>query len=73
MEYLSVDRINGSFAVCEREDMTTVELSLSLLPEGTKEGSVLCFDGDSYKISEEKEAERKENILKLQALLFGEE
>ena len=41
MEYLSVDRIENDTAVCERDDMSVVELALSSLPQGTKEGSVL--------------------------------
>lgn len=70
MEYLSIDRIVDSTAVCEKEDMSTVSIPLSSLPKGAKEGSVLAFENGVYTIDKEEEKRRKERILKLQNLLF---
>ena len=48
MMKLTVDRIVEGFAVVEKEDLSHENISLSFLPEGTKEGSVLIFDGSTY-------------------------
>jgi len=73
VEYLSVDRIENSIAVCEKEDMTTVELPLSLLPNGVREGSVLAFENGIYTIDEFEEKKRKERISKLQNSIFDDD
>ena len=73
MEYLSVDRIENSIAICEKEDMSTVELALSLLPNGVREGSVLAFENGVYTIDKSEEEKRKERISKLQNLIFDDE
>ncbi|KYC62718.1 DUF3006 domain-containing protein [Heyndrickxia coagulans] len=47
MTYI-VDRIEGEFAVCEKEDRTTVDIRLSELPSAVKAGDVLVVeDGTS--------------------------
>ncbi len=38
---LIIDRFEGDYAVCEREDKTMMDIERSKLPEGVKEGSVL--------------------------------
>lgn len=73
MEYLSVDRIENSVAVCEKEDMTTVELPLSVLPNGVREGSVLAFENGVYTIDKSEEERRKERISKLQNSIFDDD
>ena len=71
--YISVDRIADGIAVCEKEDMTTVGIPLSELPDGTKEGSVLLLKDDgSYSIDINEESKRKKRILDLQSMLFDE-
>ena len=40
MEYI-IDRWEGAFAVCEREDGVMVEIPRALLPEGCVEGAKL--------------------------------
>lgn len=68
----SVDRIENGFAVCEKADMSIINIPLSSLPKGTKEGSVLeeCEDGE-FALLEEEEAERRKRISKLQNKLFS--
>lgn len=73
MEYLSVDRIENSIAVCEKEDMSTVKLPLSVLPNGVREGSVLAFENGVYTIDESEEKKRKGRISKLQNSIFDDD
>ena len=73
MEYLSVDRIENDTAVCEREDMSVVELAFSSLPQGTKEGSVLKVENGIYSLDESEEKRRRKRILELQNMLFSDD
>lgn len=73
MEYLSVDRIENDTAVCERDDMSVVELALSALPQGTKEGSVLKVENGIYSLDENEEKRRRKRILELQNMLFSDD
>ena len=73
MEYLSVDRIENDTAVCERDDMSVVELALSALPQGTKEGSVLKVENGIYSLYESEEKRRRKRILELQNMLFSDD
>lgn len=72
MEYLSVDRIENSVAICENEDMSTIKLPLSLLPNGIREGSIIAFENGVYTIDKSEEVRRKERISKLQNLIFDD-
>lgn len=65
-----VDRIVENIAVLEKEDSSHYEVSLNELPTGTKEGSVLRFDGEAYSPDYDEEAERKRRISEKQRLLF---
>ena len=40
MEYYAIDRIEGNYAVCEKDGETMVNISRALLPDGAGEGSV---------------------------------
>ncbi len=68
---LTVDRIVEGIAVVENEDMNHFEISLSDLPQGVKEGTVLFFDGTNYLIDIDEEAERRRRISEKQKLLFN--
>lgn len=46
----SIDRIEGTIAVLVDDYGGVVNEELSKLPEGVKEGSVLCRVGDTYSI-----------------------
>lgn len=67
---LTVDRIEEGIATLEKEDMTHIQISISLLPEGTKEGSVLNFDGAEYTLDAEEEERRRKRMLELQSRLY---
>ena len=59
---LIVDRIEGTIAVCETASASMIDVPLSDLPEGTKEGSVLRFANGSYVIDAEEERSRRSRI-----------
>lgn len=73
MEHLSIDRIENKTAICERGDLSLVELPLSLLPKGAKEGSVLKLENGVYTLDTEEERRRKSRILELQNMLFSDD
>lgn len=44
-----IDRIEGPYAVCEREDRSMINIHIEKLPSGAKEGDVLNIeDGRIY-------------------------
>ena len=56
--FLIIDRFEGEYAVCEREDRTMVNISKIALPQGVKEGSKIEKVSSGYVIvdnSKEKE------------------
>ena len=42
-----IDRFEGSYAVCERENGNVMDVIIIDLPSGAKEGDVLCIDNDN--------------------------
>ena len=67
---LIVDRIEEGIAVLEKEDMTHIHINLSDLPENTKEGSVLSFDGTTYILDSDEEERRRKRILEMQNMIL---
>ena len=67
---LTVDRIEEGFAVLEKYDLTHENIPLSLLPYGIKEGSVLSFDGETYALDPDAEAEARARIIRKQRSVF---
>ena len=63
MKYI-VDRIEGDLALCETENEEMVNLPLKDLSEGTKEGSVLIQEGNSWMLDQDEELARMERIRK---------
>ena len=69
---ITVDRIEGDFAVCETEDMCVINISTAEIPFEVKEGNVLIFQNGKYIIDEEYEADRRAKIFALQDSIFDE-
>jgi hypothetical protein len=66
METVTIDRIEGDIAVCEKEDLSTVDIPLARLPKGVKPGNVLVFHDDgSFSIDEEEESRRRKRLFEL--------
>ena len=69
---LIIDRIEEGIAVCEKKDGTMVNIPLSELPAGSREGCVLQFDGTVYVFDAEEEAVLQKRIKeKAERLLVG--
>jgi hypothetical protein len=60
-----IDRFEGNFAVCEKEDRAMINIEKSKLPSEVKEGDVLVVDGDKIVIDVKGAADRKQKIKKL--------
>lgn len=70
MKRYIVDRIEGSFAVCEAEDKTMLNVPLADLPEGAAEGDCLVKDGEAWTQDPARKSARKARIDSLAARLF---
>jgi len=67
---LIVDRIEGKYALCERDDGKMQKVLLEVLPKCIKDGSVLNLRDGSYYLDEIAYEKRKNDILNLQNKLF---
>ncbi len=68
---LIVDRIEEGIAVCEKDDLSRINIPLSDLPDGTSEGSVIMKDENGeYTLDRNQEAARRKKMLELQKNLF---
>jgi hypothetical protein len=54
-----VDRFEGDFAVCEKDDRTTINIKKDRLPAHTREGDVLIVEGNAIRIDSTETAKRK--------------
>ena len=72
MKTVSIDRFEGTLAICEDKDGKFFGIEAAELPEGAKEGTVLCIDDTEGTLSvdqEETERRQKKNA-HLQNSLF---
>ena len=46
MQYLTVDRFEGTYVICEDKDKKLFAIERTEAPEGVKEGDVLCISDD---------------------------
>lgn len=60
-----VDRFEGRYAVCEKENLEMINIEIDKLPLGVKEGDVLVLDGGNIRIDREETKNRQEKIKKL--------
>lgn len=68
---LIVDRIEDGIAVCEKEDLTRVEISALDLPENCREGSVLqVLEDGKIILDTETENERRKKLFNLTKMLI---
>lgn len=57
-----IDRFEGAFAVCEKEDITMMDIKKDRLPKSAKEGDVLDICGEIISIDVEETRRRREKI-----------
>lgn len=60
-----IDRFEGDFAVCEKEDRGMINIERAVIPSEAKEGDVLIVDGGSITIDETETEKRKRLIEEL--------
>jgi len=60
-----IDRFEGSYAVCEKEDRAMMEIEVINLPEGAVEGDVLNIANEKITIDISETKSRKKKIAKL--------
>ena len=65
-----IDRFEGDYAVCERDDRTMLNIYKNKLPAEAKEGDVLIVDGDAISIDLMETSKRKEQANQLMEKLF---
>ncbi len=70
MEYMTIDRIEGAFAVCEMPDGSHEDIPLSSLPEGSREGTVLARIDGIWSIDRDEERRRRGRIQSKMNSLF---
>lgn len=66
-----IDRFEGDYVVCEKEDRTMVDIKKADLPSEAKEGDVLNIEGDTIVIDLEETVKRKSEIEKLTENLWS--
>ena len=65
-----IDRFEGDYVVCERDDRTMLNINKNKLPAEAKEGDILAVDGDAISIDLRETSKRKERAKKLMEELF---
>lgn len=63
MERLVIDRFEGDFAVCEKDDRTIVDIPIKDIPSECNEGSVInVYDGGYIEYDSAETESRARNI-----------
>lgn len=57
-----IDRFEGDFAVCEKDDRKMINISKENIPSNAAEGDVLIIEKDVVKIDREETLKRKKEI-----------
>ncbi|WP_443660972.1 DUF3006 domain-containing protein [Clostridium algidicarnis] len=60
-----IDRFEGDYAVCEKEDKTMVNISKHKIPPGAKDGDVLNVINDMITIDVDETEKKQREIEKL--------
>lgn len=62
---LVIDRFEGNFAVCEKDDKTMIDIEKTKLPLEAKEGDVIIIEQDKITIDLIETKKRKSEITKI--------
>ncbi len=72
MRKLSIDRIEGIYAICEDKDGAKFAIPTQEIPEGAKEGTCLIISDDgSLSVDETETAEKRNSNFNKQKNLFS--
>ena len=67
MKYLTVDRMEGNYVICEDADKKMFAIEIAEAPNGVKEGDVLVISDDGeLSINVQETARRRSKIKKMQ-------
>lgn len=67
-----IDRFEGEFAVCEKEDRNMVNIKRKDIPKNAREGDVIFLKNDTFHIDVEATRKRREEIEELSKDLWNE-
>lgn len=70
MRKVTIDRLEGGFAVCEESDGTMSDIPVSDLPAEAAEGSVLLESDGAWVIDKNDEREKRDRIRRKMNRLF---
>ena len=71
MKFLSIDRLDGAYAICQDDVEKLYAIKIRELPENARPGDVLSLSPDGILVFDKKETmNRKNRIKKLQNKLF---
>ena len=59
---VTIDRFEGKFAVCEKEDRTMINIKKDEIPLEAKEGDILIIEGNKIAIDFAETEKRKKEI-----------
>ena len=59
---VTIDRFEGIYAVCEKEDRTMIDIKRINIPKSAKEGDILNVEGNSITINKEEIERRRKEI-----------
>jgi len=62
---ITIDRFEGDYAVCEKENKKMIHIQKSKIPIEAKEGDVLLINGEDIIIDQEETMKRKKEIEEL--------
>jgi len=60
-----IDRFEGDYAVCEKENREMIDIKRDLIPKDAKENDVLDIQGDKIAVDVEETEKRKREIEEL--------
>ncbi len=69
--YISVDRFEGNFAICEREDFKIIKILKNQLPSNVREGDILNIDENVCVVDGGETLRKKRDIYRMQEDLFS--
>lgn len=69
MKY-TVDHIENGIAFLEDDMLMLLPVPMELLPEGTREGSILSYESDAFVLCKDEETEQRKRLFALQQKLL---
>lgn len=70
MKY-SIDRFEGEFAVLQDDERNSMDVLRSLLPDNARQGVVVIFEDEKWRIDAEETSTRRDRVKKLQQRLLN--